>query len=93
MKIYSYIAAVIIATASFSALANVSSVKQVDVMEANNLQSLGVVSVSGITGSPDDALHALKEKAMADGASHYRVIGLDTPGDSSQWRGNAEIYR
>jgi hypothetical protein len=51
------------------------------------------VSVSGISGSPDDAIHALKQKATADGATHYRIIGLDNPGDSSDWRGTAEVYR
>ncbi|MDU6388376.1 MAG: DUF1471 domain-containing protein, partial [Pantoea sp.] len=25
--------------------------------------------------------------------SHYRVIGVENPGDSSLWRGTAEIYR
>lgn len=83
-----------IAAASFSTFAApLSSVKQVNSEQAANLQSVGVVSVSGISGSPHDAITALKEKAAAGGASHYRIIGLDTPGDSSNWRGNAEIYR
>lgn len=93
MKLLPTIAAVVIATASFSSLAAPLSPKQVDSEQALNLQSIGVVSVSGITGSTDDAIHVLKEKAAQDGASYYRVIGVDTPGDSSNWRGNAEIYR
>ncbi|VEA63242.1 putative biofilm stress and motility protein A [Serratia plymuthica] len=94
MKLLPGIAAVLIAAASFSSFAApLSTVKQVDSEQASNLQSIGVVSVSGISGSPGDAVHALKEKAAADGASHYRIISLDTPGDSSNWRGNAEIYR
>ncbi|MGP2759095.1 YdgH/BhsA/McbA-like domain containing protein [Serratia marcescens] len=94
MKLIPSIAAVLIAAASFSTFAApLSSVKQVNSEQAANLQSVGVVSVSGISGSPLDAITALKEKAAADGASHYRIIGLDTPGDSSNWRGNAEIYR
>ncbi|MGJ5869209.1 hypothetical protein BMF90_11590 [Serratia sp. OLHL2] len=94
MKLIPSIAAVLIAAASFSTFAApLSSVKQVNSEQAANLQSLGVVSVSGVSGSPRDAITALKEKAAADGASHYRIIGLDTPGDSSNWRGNAEIYR
>lgn len=81
MKLIPSIAAVLIAAASFSTFAApLSSVKQVNSEQAANLQSLGVVSVSGISGSPHDAIHALKEKAAADGASHYRIIGLDTPG-------------
>ena len=81
MKLIPSIAAVLIAAASFSTFAApLSSVKQVNSEQAANLQSLGVVSVSGISGSPHDAIHALKEKAAADGAGHYRIIGLDTPG-------------
>lgn len=93
MKLLPCIAAVLIATASFSTLAADMSVKQVDNTQASTMQSMGVVSVSGISGSPDDAIQALKQKAMKDGATHYRIIGLDNPGDSSDWRGNAEIYR
>ena len=51
------------------------------------------VSANSGTSALQVAFHALKEKAQADGASHLRIIGLDTPGDSSNWRGNAEIYR
>ncbi|QGH60354.1 DUF1471 domain-containing protein [Serratia proteamaculans] len=94
MKLLPGIAAVLLAAASFSSFAApLSSVKQVNTEQASGLQSIGVVSVSGVSGSPADAVHALKEKAQADGASHLRIIGLDTPGDSSNWRGNAEIYR
>jgi len=94
MKLLPSIVAVAIATASFATFAApLSSVTQVNSEQAAGLQSIGVVSVSGVSGSPHDAIHALKEKAAADGASHYRIIGLDTPGDSSNWRGNAEIYR
>lgn len=91
MKLFPGIVAVLIATASFSTLA--AGAKQVDSAQASTLQSVGVVSVSGISGSPDDAIHALKQKATEDGATHYRIIGLDNPGDSSDWRGNAQLYR
>lgn len=74
---------------SFSVLA----ATQIDESEARNLQSIGTVSVSGVNGSLDDATHQLANKAKALGASYYRVIGADTPGDSSLWSGNAEIYR
>lgn len=89
MKLLPCIAAALIATASFSTMA----AKQVDSAQASNMQSIGVVSVSGISGSPDDAIHALKQKATEDGATYYRIIGLDNPGDSSDWRGTAEVYR
>lgn len=93
MKLLPCIAAALIATASFSTLAVTMGAKQVDSTQANTMQRMGVVSVSGISGSPSDAIHALKQKATEDGATHYRVIGLDNPGDSSDWRGTAEIYR
>ncbi|ERK11002.1 putative exported protein [Serratia fonticola AU-P3(3)] len=93
MKLLPCIAAALIATASFSTLAATMGAKQVDSAQASSMQSIGVVSVSGISGSPDDAIHALKQKATEDGATHYRIIGLDNPGDSSVWRGTAEVYR
>lgn len=83
------IVATLLAATSFSTLA----ATQVDESQATNLQSIGTVSVSGVRGSLDDATHQLAKKADAMGASSYRVIGVDTPGDSSQWTGNAEIYR
>ncbi|CAM4139172.1 DUF1471 domain-containing protein [Serratia silvae] len=93
MKLLPYIAAALIATASFSTLAASMGAKQVDSVQASSMQSIGVVSVSGISGSPDDAIDALKQKATEDGGTHYRIIGLDNPGDSSGWRGTAEVYR
>lgn len=83
------LAATLLAATSFSTLA----ATQVDTREASNLQSIGTVSVSGISGSLDDATHQLAKKADALGASHYRIVRADTPGDSSLWSGNAEIYR
>lgn len=93
MKLLPGIVAAVIATASFSTLAATMPVKQVDSAQATTMQSMGVVSVSGISGSPGDAIHELKQKATQDGATHYRIIGLDNPGDSSDWRASAEIYR
>ncbi|QCR36951.1 YdgH/BhsA/McbA-like domain containing protein [Nissabacter sp. SGAir0207] len=91
MKLLPIITAALLTTASFATLA----ASEISASEANrsNLQSMGTIQVSNITGSPDDALSALQQKAMEEGASHYRVIGIDTPSDSSQQRANAEIYR
>jgi len=89
MKLLPYIAAAIIATASFSALA----AQEVNNKQASGLQSLGVVSAYNVSGSPDDAISVINQKATAEGASHFRIIGLDNPGDSSNWRASAEIYR
>jgi hypothetical protein len=35
----------------------------------------------------------MNEKAEEAGASHYRVIGISTPGDSSLARASVELYR
>lgn len=83
------IVATLLAATSFSTLA----ATQVDESQASTLQSIGTVSISGVRGSIDDATHHLAKKADAMGATSYRVIGVNTPGDSSQWSGNAEIYR
>ncbi|KGT92436.1 protein ydgH Flags: Precursor [Erwinia typographi] len=89
MKLPALLAATLFAATSFSALA----ATQVDRAQSQDLQAMGTVSVSGVSGSLDDATHQLSKKAEEMGASHYRVIRADTPGDSSLWSGNAEIYR
>lgn len=83
------IAATILAATSFSTFA----ATQVDQNQALDMQSIGSVSVSGVRGTLDDATHKLAQKAEALGASHYRIVRADTPGDSSLWSGTAEIYR
>jgi len=83
------LAGALLATASFSTLA----ATPVDQQQAQGLQSIGSVSVSNARGSLDDATRQLSQKAEEMGASHYRVIGVENPGDSSLWRGTAEIYR
>ncbi|WP_342754007.1 YdgH/BhsA/McbA-like domain containing protein [Pantoea sp. MBD-2R] len=88
-KLAGLIAAAFLATASFSTLA----ATQVDESQTQNLQQMGTVSVQGVSGSLDDATAQLAQKAEEMGATHYRIIRADTPGDSSLWSGNAEIYR
>jgi len=83
------LAGTLLATASFSTLAATA----VNQAQAQGLQSIGSVSVTNARGSLDDATRQLSQKAEAMGASHYRVIGVENPGDSSLWRGTAEIYR
>ncbi|MFC0139510.1 DUF1471 domain-containing protein [Erwinia mallotivora] len=82
-------AAAVVAATSFSTFA----ATQIDQSQSQDLQEIGVVSVSGVRGSIDDATHKLRQKAEEMGASHYRIIGVDNPGDSSQWTGTAQIYR
>jgi len=88
-KLTAILAGALLASASFSSLA----ATPVDQQQAQNLQSIGSVSVSNARGSLDDATRQLSQKAEEMGASHYRVIGVENPGDSSLWRGTAEIYR
>ncbi|CNG90489.1 putative biofilm stress and motility protein A [Yersinia kristensenii] len=89
MKLLPIIAAALIATASFATMA----AREVSPAQATKLQSMGVISLSNISGSPTDVESALNAKADADGASHYRVIGISNPGDSSNYSASAEIYR
>lgn len=84
-----FLAGALLATVSFSTLA----ATPVSQDEAQGLQSIGSVSVTNARGSLDDATRQLSQKAEEMGASHYRVIGVENPGDSSLWRGTAEIYR
>lgn len=89
MKLFPVIAAALIATASFATQA----AQEVSSDQAAKLQSMGVISLSNVSGSPTDVESALNAKASADGASHYRIIGMSTPGDSSNYSASAEIYR
>lgn len=88
-RLPAYLTAALLATASFSTFAATA----VDQRQAQDLQKTGSVSVSGVNGSLDDVTRQLSQQAKAEGASHFRVIGVDTPGDSSLWTGTAEIYR
>ncbi|MBT8499865.1 hypothetical protein DH20_10320 [Pantoea agglomerans] len=88
-KLNAVLAGALLATASFATFA----AAPVDQSQAQSMQSIGSVSVSGVRGSLDDANRQLSQKAEEMGASHYRVIGVDNSGDSSLWSGTAEIYR
>jgi len=61
--------------------------------QVGNKQSIGVVSVSGLMGSPDDAVRALQQKAEKLGGTSVTITSLDTPSDSSLWSGTARVYR
>ena len=89
MKLLPVIAAALIATASFATMA----AQEVSPEQATKLQSMGVISLSNVSGSPTDVESALNAKADTDGASHYRIIGISNPGDSSNYSASAEIYR
>ncbi|SMB50159.1 conserved hypothetical protein [Serratia proteamaculans] len=58
--------------------------------QANNLQSAGTITVSGITGAPSDIRQALSDRADKQGAKAYRVIEAYENGN---WHATAEIYK
>ncbi|QKJ88167.1 DUF1471 domain-containing protein [Paramixta manurensis] len=89
IKLPAVAAVALFALSSFTAMA----ATEVDAQQAQNLNPIGDVSVSGVRGSIDDATRHLARKADEMGATHYRVIGVENPGDSSLWSGSAEIYR
>lgn len=89
MKLLPVIIATLITTTSFATLA----AQEINSEQATKLQSMGVISLSNVSGSPMDVESALNTKASADGASHYRVIGISNSGDSSHYNASAEIYR
>lgn len=64
--------------------------ESVNADQAKNLQSVGVISVSGVGGSPMDIRQALNSKAEAKGASAYRVVEAYNNGN---WHATAELYK
>lgn len=64
--------------------------QSVDADQAKGLKSIGVVSVSGVTGSPMDIRQALNDKAGEKGANAYRVIENYQNGN---WHATAVLYK
>ncbi|ELQ6219394.1 peroxide/acid stress response protein YhcN [Cronobacter turicensis] len=88
MKTTFTIAALGLASAlSFGASA---AVQQVNAQQAQNLQPMGSVSVTQLSGSPMDVRQQLAAKAEKEGASSYRITEL-TQGD--HWHATAELYK
>lgn len=87
MNIKTTFAAVTILSAlSFGAFA----AESVNADQAQNLQSVGTISVSGVAGSPMDIRQQLNAKADAQGASAYRVIEAYNNGN---YHATAELYK
>lgn len=63
---------------------------QVNSEQAQNLQSMGSVSVSSVAGSPMDIRQELAAKAEKAGASSYRVTELN---QGDHWHATAELYK
>lgn len=87
MKIITTIAALsLLSAVSFGA----SAAQLVTNQQAENLQSMGVISVSGVDGVPTDIRQQLSDKADAKGAKSYRVIEAHNEG---AYHATAEIYQ
>lgn len=89
LKASAFIAAVLFSSAAFS-----SPLPELINSHTSRAQErIGVVSISGISGSSDNAVKKLQEKAQALGGTKIQVISMGTPGDSSHWMGNAIVYK
>ena len=87
MKIITTIAALsLLSAVSFGA----SAAQLVTNQQAENLQSMGVISVSGVDGAPTDIRQQLSDKADAMGAKAYKVIEVR---EENNWHATAKIYQ
>jgi protein-disulfide isomerase len=66
-----------------------AAVHQVNAEQAQNLQSMGTISVSQVGSAPMDMRQELAAKAEKEGASSYRIEART--GDS--WHATAELYK
>ncbi|QCR34936.1 peroxide/acid stress response protein YhcN [Nissabacter sp. SGAir0207] len=76
----------ILSALSFGAFA----AQSVDANQAAGLQSMGTITVSGVTAAPSDIRQQLSEKADSKGAKAYRVVEAYTNGN---YHATAEIYQ
>lgn len=67
-----------------------AAAQQINADQAQNLQSLGTISLSQVGSTPMDMRSELAAKAEKQGASSYRIIEART-GDS--WHATAELYK
>ncbi|KGT94464.1 membrane protein [Erwinia typographi] len=87
MNIKNSIAALSVLSAlSFGAFA----AESVNADQAQNLQSVGTITVSGTAGSPMEINQQLNQKADAKGAKAYRVIEAYNEGN---YHATAELYK
>ncbi len=76
----------VLSALSFGAFA----AESVNADQAQNLQSVGTITVSGIAGSPMEINQQLNQKADAKGARAYRVIEAYNEGN---YHATAELYK
>jgi len=83
---------IIIATLSLASMLSfgASAATMVSSDQAQNLQSLGSVSVSQTASSPVSIREQLSAKADQAGASSYRVTELQ---EGDTWHATAELYK
>ncbi|GLR11174.1 hypothetical protein COO59_14670 [Mixta theicola] len=87
MNIKTTIATVgLLSTLSFGAFA----AESINADQAQNLQPVGTVSVSGVAGTPMDIHQALQAKAERQGASAYRIIEAR---NNDNYHVTAELYK
>ncbi|MFW5390620.1 peroxide/acid stress response protein YhcN [Yersinia sp. 2544 StPb PI] len=81
-----------IATASIlSALSfGVFAADSINENQAEKLQPMGTITVSGLNGAPSDIRQALSDKADAMGAKAYKVIEVR---EENNWHATAKIYQ
>lgn len=87
MKIKTTIAALgLLSVIGFGA----SAAELVNSQQAENLQSAGTITLSGVAGVPSDIRQQLSQKADLQGASAYRVVEAR---NQDSWHVTAEIYK
>jgi len=67
-----------------------AAAQQINADQAQNLQSMGTISLSQVGSTPMDMRSELAAKAEKQSASSYRIIEART-GDS--WHATAELYK
>lgn len=92
MKISVLLAGLVVALTINTASA-ITEIKNTQQAEKMQLQSLGVIGASVVADTLDEAVAAIKGKAEKQGASYYRVIGVQSYDTSPYWRVSAEIYK
>lgn len=93
MKFFSALSPVVFALLFSTAAISADLPQIINATTASHSEKVGTVSISHVSGSTDDAVTALQQKAAMRGASKLRIISLGNPGDSDLWYGNADVYR
>lgn len=71
---------------SFGALA----AQSINNSQASNMQSIGTITLNGVTDAPSDIAKAVSDKATQQGATAYRIVEAR---NSDNWHVTAELYK